>query len=31
MSGLLEGKNLLITGVINHASIAFAVAQLAQQ
>jgi enoyl-[acyl-carrier-protein] reductase (NADH) len=31
MSGLLEGKNLLITGVINHASIAFAVARLAQE
>ena len=31
MSGLLEGKRLLITGVINHASIAFAVAKLAQE
>jgi enoyl-[acyl-carrier-protein] reductase (NADH) len=31
MSGLLEGKNLLITGVINHASNAFAVARLAQE
>jgi enoyl-[acyl-carrier protein] reductase I len=31
MSGLLEGKCLLITGVINHASIAFAVAKLAQE
>ena len=31
MSGLLEGKHLLITGVINHASIAFAVAKLAQE
>ena len=30
MSGLLEGKRLLITGVINPASIAFAVARLAQ-
>ncbi len=31
MSGLLEGRHLLITGVINHASIAFAVAKLAQE
>jgi enoyl-[acyl-carrier protein] reductase I len=31
MSGLLEGKHLLITGVINHASIAFAVAKHAQE
>jgi enoyl-[acyl-carrier-protein] reductase (NADH) len=31
MSGLLEGKHLLITGVINHESIAFAVAKLAQE
>ena len=31
MSGLLEGRQLLITGVINHASIAFAVAKLAQE
>src|SRR5258705_11179593 len=31
MSGLLEGKHLLITGVINHESIAFAVARLAQE
>jgi enoyl-[acyl-carrier-protein] reductase (NADH) len=31
MSGLLEGKHLMITGVINHASIAFAVAKLAQE
>src|ERR1700709_2510901 len=29
--GLLEGKRLLITGVITDASIAFAVAKLAQQ
>jgi enoyl-[acyl-carrier-protein] reductase (NADH) len=31
MSGLLEGRTLLITGVINHASIAFAAAKLAQE
>ena len=31
MSGLLEGRRLLVTGVINHASIAFAVAKLAQE
>jgi enoyl-[acyl-carrier-protein] reductase (NADH) len=31
MSGLLEGRRLLITGVINHVSIAFAVAKLAQE
>jgi enoyl-[acyl-carrier-protein] reductase (NADH) len=31
MSGLLDGKHLLITGVINYASIAFAVARLAQE
>jgi enoyl-[acyl-carrier protein] reductase I len=31
MSGLLEGKHLLVTGVINHASIAFAVARHAQE
>ncbi|SAL13055.1 enoyl-ACP reductase [Caballeronia udeis] len=31
MNGLLEGRCLLITGVINHASIAFAVAKLAQE
>ena len=31
MSGMLEGKHLLITGVINHESIAFAVARLAQE
>ncbi|WP_310634209.1 enoyl-ACP reductase FabI [Paraburkholderia sp.] len=30
MSGLLDGKCVLITGVINHASIAFGVAQRAQ-
>lgn len=31
MSGLLEGRHLLITGVIDHASIAFAIAKLAQE
>jgi enoyl-[acyl-carrier protein] reductase I len=31
MSRLLEGKHLLVTGVINHASIAFAVAKHAQE
>ena len=31
MSGLLEGKRLLITGVITDASIAFAVARIAQE
>jgi enoyl-[acyl-carrier protein] reductase I len=31
MSGLLEGKHVLVTGVINHASIAFAVARVAQE
>ncbi|MBB5190947.1 enoyl-[acyl-carrier protein] reductase I [Silvimonas terrae] len=31
MSGLLEGKCLLVTGVINHASIAFAIARQAQE
>jgi enoyl-[acyl-carrier-protein] reductase (NADH) len=31
VNGLLEGKHLLITGILNHASIAFAVAQLAQE
>jgi enoyl-[acyl-carrier protein] reductase I len=31
VSGLLAGKRLLITGVITHQSIAFAVARLAQQ
>ena len=29
--GLLEGKRLLVTGVITDASIAFAIARLAQQ
>jgi enoyl-[acyl-carrier protein] reductase I len=31
MSGLLEGKRLLVTGVLTEASIAFGVARLAQQ
>jgi len=31
MSGLLAGKRVLVTGVLNHESIAFAVARLAQE
>jgi enoyl-[acyl-carrier protein] reductase I len=31
MSGLLDGKRLLITGVVNHHSIAFAIAERAQR
>lgn len=31
MSGLLAGKRILVTGVLNHESIAFAVARLAQE
>ncbi|MEP6695787.1 MAG: enoyl-ACP reductase FabI [Pseudonocardiales bacterium] len=31
MTGLLEGKNLLVTGVLTEASIAFSVARLAQE
>ena len=29
--GLLEGKRVLVTGVLNHESIAFSVAQIAQE
>ena len=28
--GLLEGKNILVTGVLNHESIAFQIAKIAQ-
>jgi enoyl-[acyl-carrier protein] reductase I len=31
MTGLVDGKRLLITGVLNHSSIAFATAQVAQE